>query len=505
MSPVMKKPKQQSNQQSVDGSMDMEAKDQYGIINKLKVAIQRKYDIVEMVGNGSYGTVMKAKNRLTEELVALKIMKSQPKMEYEIIKLLRELQLMRALNKLNVQFFGNNCFVPKILDIICPDSKQPVSRRSIGERLANQKKDYDLSQLCIVMEYIETDLDQLMKHQIDFTEHHLLKVIYNTLIAISFVHECNVMHRDIKPANILLDSKCHVKVCDFGLARSLPQSVTSVPDSMNTKKLRGNYRRAEAQSVDDHEDQLALVLLEDRPRRKTQKRYMSLHVGSRWYRAPEISIIEKQYDQASDMWSFGCILYELIMYLLHQKQDPKDFDTKFQDVRFLFQGDSCFPLSPQNKNKGEKTEKEDKKKAHVVSKHDQIKVILRNIGHQTDGNLSFISSENAAQYVKDLENASLKGETNAILLTQIEVFKKKLHKKELCFLLKNMLNFNPYFRMTTVEAYTSLSIFDGIRDKVKEAGLKKMREQTKNLIELDIDSMDAFDYEDATKAKYSVP
>lgn len=43
---------------------------------------------------------------------------------------------------------------------------------------------------------------------------------------------------------------------------------------------------------------------------------MSIHVGSRWYRAPEICLIEKQYDQASDMWSFGCILHELIKYTL---------------------------------------------------------------------------------------------------------------------------------------------------------------------------------------------
>jgi serine/threonine protein kinase len=44
---------------------------------------------------------------------------------------------------------------------------------------------------------------------------------------------------------------------------------------------------------------------------------MSLHVGSRWYRAPEISIIEKQYDQGSDLWSFGAILYELMLYQIH--------------------------------------------------------------------------------------------------------------------------------------------------------------------------------------------
>lgn len=68
-----------------------------------------------------------------------------------------------------------------------------------------------------------------------------------------------------------------------------------------------------------------------------------------------------------------------------------------------------------------------------------------------------------------------------------------------------MLNFNPFFRMTAAEAYHSMSMFDSVRDKVKEAGLKKMKESGKLLIELDIDSTDAFDYEDASKAKYSVP
>lgn len=89
----MKKPQpqQHSKDYSVTTSLDMESKDQFGIMNKLKVAIQRKYEIIEMVGNGSYGTVMKAKDKVTGVQVALKVMKSQPKMEYEIIKLLREL------------------------------------------------------------------------------------------------------------------------------------------------------------------------------------------------------------------------------------------------------------------------------------------------------------------------------------------------------------------------------------------------------------------------------
>jgi|TARA_B110001450_G_C17447478_1_gene410595 mitogen-activated protein kinase 1/3 len=73
------------------------------------------------------------------------------------------------------------------------------------------------------MEYIDTDLDQLLKHKIDFTEHHLLKIVYNSLCAMAFLHLSNVIHRDVKPANILISSDCNVKLCDFGLSRTLPQ------------------------------------------------------------------------------------------------------------------------------------------------------------------------------------------------------------------------------------------------------------------------------------------
>ena len=76
-------------------------------------------------------------------------------MEYEIIKLLRELQLMRYLNKLNQLYFPNNknCFVPAMLDIVCIENYN-LLKKSLKEIPKN-----DLSQICVVMEYIETDLD----------------------------------------------------------------------------------------------------------------------------------------------------------------------------------------------------------------------------------------------------------------------------------------------------------------------------------------------------------
>ena len=96
------------------------------------------------------------------------------------------------------------------------------------------------------------------------------------------------------------------------------------------------------------------------------KRCTSMHIGSRWYRAPEVCLVERQYDQAVDLWSFGCILHELLKYTLN-KQDASSFCyDDFSKVRYLFQGDSCFPLSPcKIANKIKADEKSTKKRNKV--------------------------------------------------------------------------------------------------------------------------------------------
>ena len=43
------------------------------------------------------------------------------------------------------------------------------------------------------------------------------------------------------------------------------------------------------------------------------KRYLSSHVGSRWYRAPEIVLGSQRYGKPVDMWSIGCIVGEIII------------------------------------------------------------------------------------------------------------------------------------------------------------------------------------------------
>lgn len=75
----------------------------------------------------------------------------------------------------------------------------------------------------------------------------------------------------MKPSNLLLNSECHVKVADFGLARSL-----------------------------DIKDTDTIPILTD-------------YVATRWYRAPEILLGSNKYTKGVDMWSMGCILAELLL------------------------------------------------------------------------------------------------------------------------------------------------------------------------------------------------
>jgi mitogen-activated protein kinase 1/3 len=110
-----------------------------------------------------------------------------------------------------------------------------------------------------------------------------------------FIHSANVMHRDIKPANILVDQECNIKICDFGLARSLPESLVG-KGSGNSKRIRDSIKQLkllETSGIEACNKAIAGKLTKNREEMVKKKRNLSNHIGSRWYRAPEISLVEK--------------------------------------------------------------------------------------------------------------------------------------------------------------------------------------------------------------------
>ena len=66
---------------------------------------------------------------------------------------------------------------------------------------------------------------------------------------------------------------------------------------------------------------------------------LTQHVVTRWYRAPEVILLQEEYTSAIDMWSVGCIFAELLSMM------KENFATVF-DRQPLFPGNSCYPLSP---------------------------------------------------------------------------------------------------------------------------------------------------------------
>jgi 3-phosphoinositide dependent protein kinase-1 len=101
------------------------------------------------------------------------------------------------------------------------------------------------------------------------------------LDAIDYMHHKGVIHRDLKPENVLLDDQMHVKITDFGTAKILAnKSEGSTP--MDGGPLDG-MESDRAQSF----------------------------VGTAEYVSPEL-LTDKNACKASDLWAFGCIIYQLL-------------------------------------------------------------------------------------------------------------------------------------------------------------------------------------------------
>ena len=98
-------------------------------------------------------------------------------------------------------------------------------------------------------------------------------------------------------------------ICDFGLSRTLPESSIG-KGSGNTKRFRESIHSL-SKKLDKTEEKKVIEAKLNATQVSDRKRSMSCHFGTRWYRAPEISLCEK-YDTAADLWSLGCVFYELI-------------------------------------------------------------------------------------------------------------------------------------------------------------------------------------------------
>ena len=121
----------------------------------------------------------------------------------------------------------------------------------------------------IVMEYVEgKTLRELVNKGERFALNRAVEITEGILIALQYSHKNGIIHRDIKPGNIMITDNGDVKVMDFGIARALADTGATMTSTWNI-------------------------------------------IGTAQYLSPE-QATGTQADARSDLYSVGCLLYELL-------------------------------------------------------------------------------------------------------------------------------------------------------------------------------------------------
>ncbi|RHZ56105.1 hypothetical protein Glove_406g104 [Diversispora epigaea] len=195
------------------------------------------YEKLNRIEEGAYGVVFRARDKATGEIVALKKLKLDKEKNGFPITSLREVHTLLLAKHPNIV---------NVREIVVGDS---------------------LTQIFIVMDFVEHDLKSLMEDmQSPFLQSEVKTIMLQLLSAVAMLHDNWIIHRDLKTSNLLLNNRGQIKVADFGLARKYGSPLGSMTE-------------------------LVVTL---------------------WYRAPELLLGTKKYSTAVDMWSVGCIFAELV-------------------------------------------------------------------------------------------------------------------------------------------------------------------------------------------------
>jgi putative nucleotidyltransferase with HDIG domain len=175
-----------------------------------------RYEILSPLGTGGMGTVYKARDRVLDEIVALKVLRPEIAFDPDMTRRFQlEIKLARRVTHKNV----------------C--------------RIHEYGEDAGLRYLS--MEFIAgTNLRQVLLAQGGLLPEGAIEVALEIAAGLTAIHEVGVIHRDLKTPNIMLDSRGVIRLMDFGIAKAWGQSqgtgtglIVGTPEYMSPEQATG--------------------------------------------------------------------------------------------------------------------------------------------------------------------------------------------------------------------------------------------------------------------------
>ena len=128
----------------------MNNKKNIGNLGSIWNKVTGDYELVEILGQGTYGVVVKAKHRSKKRMVAIKLMENVMNDSYEAKRLFTEIYILRKMSQIK-----DNVFTCKIYDIILPEKDSDSCK-------GTYENDKPLEYVFVVMEYLPQDLLTLL-------------------------------------------------------------------------------------------------------------------------------------------------------------------------------------------------------------------------------------------------------------------------------------------------------------------------------------------------------
>ncbi|KAF2854440.1 Pkinase-domain-containing protein [Plenodomus tracheiphilus IPT5] len=212
-----------------------------------------EYEMLQKLGEGTFGEVHKARHRVTGSIYAMKKILMHNEKDGFPITALREIKLLKMLSHDNVL---------KLEEMAVERPKAEGRKRAI---------------LYMVTPYMDHDLSGLLDNpDVKFQEAQIKCYMLQLFKGLRYLHDNHILHRDMKAANLLINNRGRLQIADFGLARHYDEPVP--------QRGKGNG--------------------------DAKREYTSL-VVTRWYRPPELLLQLRRYTPAIDMWGAGCVFGEM--------------------------------------------------------------------------------------------------------------------------------------------------------------------------------------------------